>query len=262
MPLPSPFEQSRRWASPYDIQIANDLASEQAGLAQAQQQAQSAQATNAQLARSREAVKAATEFVRRKEVERMVRNGMPLEDAEFQSRVKYNTANAAQLNALRPVPPPAPTTIGGVEGVISGTRGQNWKPLHPQEDAIASREKIAAEGNALKQKLQDERLAAAAKDRLNKGFDLVPHMQLNRYNADIKEALLNRTNEARTNALNSVDAKWKPVIEAARSSGNKLGGNPPPAPAVKDRVKDTIYMTPKGPHKWMGTHWNTVNDNG
>lgn len=62
---------------------------------------------NARLERTRQAVAAAGEFIRRKEVERMVRSGAPLEVAEFRTRAASTRAPAA------PAQPPQLMTIGG-----------------------------------------------------------------------------------------------------------------------------------------------------
>lgn len=132
MPLPSVAEQVNRWKTPEQAGGGgDDLQGYQSDMMEWAGKARSSKELNSKLAMARDATKAATEFVRRKDVENMVRNGMSIEDAEFKSRVKYNTASGSQLNALRPARTPTAMAIGGVPGVLTG-RGDQWKPFPRQ----------------------------------------------------------------------------------------------------------------------------------
>ena len=109
------------------------LAQDTSNVMQWAMEARKAQEMNARLAVARQAVTAATEFVRRKEVERMVREGKSLEQSEYDSRVKYQIPAPANIGALRPVPAPTTMKLGGQDFVRYGTRGEQVKPLAPSQ---------------------------------------------------------------------------------------------------------------------------------
>lgn len=214
-PMPD-FSGGRNALSQYTDQYNRDML-EWAG------NAKSSKEMNARLAVTRQAVQGATEFVRRKEVESLVRGGVPLEEAEFKSRVKYNTATGGQLNALRPPRTPTAMEVGGVPGVLTG-RGDQWKPFPNKPAPKPTQEELDQKTWNTKMKGEDLKFYHAINGELQKRAQAAAGND----KAGLKtiDARLNALNEQRAN-LNKQLAEGQSLKVGTIRKGHRFkGGNP------------------------------------